>query len=84
ISGLLDIYQPLLSLSLNDFRELVEKERLKRFPIESRLFQKLSEKERLKRFPIESRLFQKLSTRHRLAYVEVVSKLPTDSAEYPV
>ncbi|SUH05140.1 Deoxyguanosinetriphosphate triphospho hydrolase subgroup 1 [Salmonella enterica subsp. enterica] len=64
ISGLLDIYQPLLSLSLNDFRELVEKERLKRFPI-------------------ESRLFQKLSTRHRLAYVEVVSKLPTDSAEYP-
>ncbi|EGZ6932754.1 hypothetical protein CJ795_19620, partial [Salmonella enterica] len=65
ISGLLDIYQPLLSLSLNDFRELVEKERLKRFPI-------------------ESRLFQKLSTRHRLAYVEVVSKLPTDSAEYPV
>lgn len=25
ISGLLDIYQPLLSLSLNDFRELVEK-----------------------------------------------------------
>ncbi|EGW5166654.1 dGTPase, partial [Salmonella enterica] len=32
ISGLLDIYQPLLSLSLNDFRELVEKERLKRFP----------------------------------------------------
>lgn len=25
ISGLLDIYQPLLSLSLNDFRELVKK-----------------------------------------------------------
>ncbi len=25
ISGLLDIYQPLLSLSLNDFRELVER-----------------------------------------------------------
>ncbi|EAT1903433.1 dGTPase [Salmonella enterica] len=65
ISGLLDIYQPLLSLSLNDFRELVEQDRLKRLPI-------------------ESRLFQKLSTRHRLAYVEIVSKLPTDSAEYPV
>ncbi len=40
--------------------------------------------ERLKRFPISRAYFRKLSTRHRLAYVEVVSKLPTDSAEYPV
>lgn len=41
ISGLLEIYRPLLSLSLSDFTELVEKERVKRFPIESRLFHKL-------------------------------------------
>ncbi|MEO3740703.1 dGTPase [Kosakonia oryzendophytica] len=65
ISGLLDIYRPLLQLSLADFTELVEKERLRRFPI-------------------ASRLFHKLSTRHRLAYVEAVSKLSPDSAEYPV
>lgn len=65
ISGLLDIYRPLLSLPLADFSELVEKERLIRFPI-------------------ESRLFQKLSTRHRLAYIEAVSKLASDSPEYPV
>ncbi|OUJ67465.1 deoxyguanosinetriphosphate triphosphohydrolase [Escherichia coli] len=65
ISGLLEIYRPLLSLSLSDFTELVEKERVKRFPI-------------------ESRLFNKLSTRHRLAYVEAVSKLPSDSPEFPL
>lgn len=47
ISGLLDIYQPLLKLSLSDFSELVEKERLRRLPIESRLFQKLSTRHRL-------------------------------------
>ncbi|EHT2454017.1 dGTPase [Escherichia fergusonii] len=47
ISGLLEIYRPLLSLPLSDFAELVEKERLKRFPIESRLFQKLSTRHRL-------------------------------------
>lgn len=65
ISGLLEIYRPLLSLSLSDFTELVEKERVKRFPI-------------------ESRLFNKLSTRHRLAYVEAISKLPSDSPEFPL
>ena len=38
----------------------------------------------MKRFPIETRLFHKLSTRHRLAYVEAVSKLPSDSPEFPL
>ena len=47
ISGLLEIYRPLLSMSLSDFTELVEKERVKRFPIESRLFHKLSPRHRL-------------------------------------
>ena len=47
ISGLLDIYQPLLKLSLSDFSELVEKERLRHLPIESRLFHKLSTRHRL-------------------------------------
>ncbi|MCG3833799.1 dGTPase, partial [Escherichia coli] len=65
ISGLLEIYRPLLNLPLSDFTELVEKERVKRFPI-------------------ETRLFHKLSTRHRLAYVEAVSKLPSDSPEFPL
>jgi dGTPase len=47
ISGLLEIYQPLLKLSLSDFNELVEKERLRHLPIESRLFHKLSTRHRL-------------------------------------
>lgn len=47
ISGLLEIYQPLLKMSLSDFSALVENERLKHFPIESRLFQKLSTRHRL-------------------------------------
>ncbi|ADO49815.1 dGTPase [[Enterobacter] lignolyticus] len=47
ISGLLDIYQPLLKLSLRDFSELVEKDRLRHLPIESRLFHKLSTRHRL-------------------------------------
>lgn len=47
ISGLLEIYQPLLKMSLSDFSGLVEHERLKQFPIESRLFQKLSARHRL-------------------------------------
>lgn len=47
IRGLLEIYQPLLQLPLTDFSELVEKERLRRLPIESRLFNKLSTRHRL-------------------------------------
>ncbi|KAE9798798.1 dNTP triphosphohydrolase, partial [Escherichia coli] len=47
ISGLLEIYQPLLKMSQSDFSELVDNERVKRFPIESRLFQKLSTRHRL-------------------------------------
>jgi len=47
ISGLLDIYQPLLKLSQRDFSELVEKDRLRHLPIESRLFHKLSTRHRL-------------------------------------
>lgn len=47
ISGLLDIYQPLLKLSLEDFSELVAQERVRRLPIASRLYQKLSTRHRL-------------------------------------
>ncbi|HFZ8995102.1 TPA: dGTPase [Citrobacter freundii] len=56
ISGLLEIYQPLLHMSLPDFTELVEKERLKRFPIESRLFQKLSTRHRQAYVEVVSKL----------------------------
>lgn len=65
ISGLLDIYQPLLQLSVDEFSELVENECVRRIPI-------------------ESRLYQKLSTRHRLAYVEAISKLDRNAAQWPV
>ena len=47
ISGLLEIYSPLLQLSVDEFSELVEHERVRRIPIESRLYQKLSTRHRL-------------------------------------
>ena len=47
ISGLLEIYSPLLQLSADAFSELVEKERVRGIPIESRLYQKLSTRHRL-------------------------------------
>lgn len=47
IGGLLEIYSPLLTLSGEDFAELVEKESLRRLPIETRLYHKLSTKHRL-------------------------------------
>lgn len=47
ISGLLDIYHPLLMLTRQEFNELVEKDYLKGYPIETRLFHKLSTRFRL-------------------------------------
>ncbi len=47
ISGLLEIYGPLLQLMVDEFCELVENERVRRLPIESRLYQKLSTRHRL-------------------------------------
>lgn len=47
ISGLLDIYQPLLALTRQEFSELLEKDYLKGYPIETRLFHKLSTRFRL-------------------------------------
>ncbi|PIJ49809.1 dGTPase [Erwinia sp. OLTSP20] len=47
IKGLLDIYSPLLALSHEEFSELVEKDTLKHYPIETRLFHKLSTRFRL-------------------------------------
>ncbi len=44
---MLDIYHPLLKLSLAEFSELVEKDYLKGYPIETRLFHKLSTRFRL-------------------------------------
>ncbi|NDJ58849.1 dGTPase [Enterobacteriaceae bacterium 4M9] len=42
ITGLLDIYRPLLMLSLADFQQLVEHNRVSGKPIETRLYHKLS------------------------------------------
>ncbi|MGR7847219.1 dGTPase [Klebsiella aerogenes] len=47
ISGLLDIYEPLLKLSLEEFSQFVEQDRVRSLPIASRLFQKLSTRHRL-------------------------------------
>ncbi len=42
ISGLLDIYSPLLKMRLDDFQQLVQNGSLKEHPISTRLFHKLS------------------------------------------
>ena len=47
ISGLLEIYGPLLQLTVDEFSELANNERVRRQPIESRLYQKLSTRHRL-------------------------------------
>ncbi|MGM8709753.1 dGTPase [Enterobacter hormaechei subsp. steigerwaltii] len=47
ISGLLEIYGPLLQLTVDEFSELANNERVRRLPIESRLYQKLSTRHRL-------------------------------------
>lgn len=47
ISGLLEIYGPLLQLTVDEFSELENNERVRRLPIESRLYQKLSTRHRL-------------------------------------
>lgn len=44
ISGLLNIYTPLIELTYDEFKELVTKNSLKSHPIETRLFHKLSGK----------------------------------------
>ncbi len=47
IKGLLDIYQPLLLLSMDDFQRLVDEKSGRSLPIETRLFHKLSGRHRL-------------------------------------
>lgn len=47
ISGLLDIYSPLLEMPWEDFRQLNEQDTHRRYPIETRLLHKLTAKYRL-------------------------------------
>jgi len=44
ISGLLNIYTPLIELTYTEFKDLVENNTLKSHPIETRLYHKLSSK----------------------------------------
>ncbi|OCG69115.1 dGTPase [Gilliamella sp. Nev5-1] len=44
ISGLLDIYSPLLNMPTHDFLKLVDNQHHKHYPIETRLYHKLSSK----------------------------------------
>ncbi|MDF7671427.1 dGTPase [Orbaceae bacterium ESL0721] len=44
ISGLLDIYSPLLDIPVEDFIQLVESQNHKNYPIETRLYHKISAK----------------------------------------
>lgn len=46
ISGLLDIYSPLLDMPTHDFSKLVKDDNHKEYPIETRLYHKLSAKHR--------------------------------------
>lgn len=47
ISGLLDIYSPLLDMPLPDFNQLVQEDTHRKYPIETRLLHKISAKHRL-------------------------------------
>ncbi|AVF35803.1 dGTPase [Rahnella sikkimica] len=47
ISGLLDIYSPLLDMPLSDFSQLAEEDTHREYPIETRLLHKISAKHRL-------------------------------------
>jgi dGTPase len=47
ISGLLDIYSPLLDMPLTDFTQLVQEDTHRKYPIETRLLHKISAKHRL-------------------------------------
>lgn len=62
ITGLLDIYNILLTMPLSDFSELVKKETLRAFPIASRLFHKLSSRHRLAYIDAVARLDNRAST----------------------
>ena len=57
ISGLLEIYSPLIKLSFSEFKTLVQSNRLKNHPIETRLFHKLSSKHKNTYFSVVSDLY---------------------------
>ncbi|WP_318432576.1 dGTPase [Photobacterium leiognathi] len=57
ISGLLEIYSPLIKLSFSEFKILAQSNRLKSHPIETRLFHKLSSKHKDTYFSAVSELY---------------------------
>lgn len=59
ISGLLNLYTPLLQLSLEEFEELSKNEFLKTAPVETRLFHGLSSKHKRTYFESVKQLFDK-------------------------
>lgn len=58
ISGLLKLYSSLIVLSFDDFKTLVESNRLKSKPVETRLFHKLSNKHKAAYFTSVSSVFE--------------------------
>lgn len=58
ISGLLDIYSPLLDMPTDDFTKLVQDGNHKNYPIETRLYHKLSSKHRV--------AYQQAVTKHNI------------------
>lgn len=75
INGLLEIYSPLLAMSLADFSQLVAQDHHRDFPIETRLFHKLPSKHRLayrealegwKHVPLKERAIREYYFRARL------------------
>ncbi len=72
ISGLLNIYSPLLDIPWEEFVSLVEKNSLRKYPIESRLWHKLSGKQRLAyQDSVEERNQYLADENHDVAYQEV-------------
>ncbi|WP_045495759.1 dGTPase [Vibrio hyugaensis] len=71
ISGLLEIYSKLMSLSFEDFKLLALKNRLKSHPIETRLFHKLSSKHKTTYFSAVSELFNQQEVSNSDKLIEI-------------
>jgi dGTPase len=60
ISGLLNVYTKLVTLKFDDFKKLVQTDRLKEFPIETRLYHKLPSKHKETFFQVVNPIYDQV------------------------
>ncbi|MGC6388202.1 dGTPase [Ewingella sp. S1.OA.A_B6] len=78
ISGLLDIYSPILDMPLQEFRQLVAEDTHRRYPIETRLFHKLSAKHRLAYNEAVARLSQQPENQQQIGEIYYRARMIQD------